>query len=958
MLACVGVGVARDLIHLEGRVKESLAKTDLTNAYVLLYDSTGVVCDTVRANQGYTYRGGMVDTLSNFFLRVPRVDSTFVFDVMCDGYQTQTVTYELSRPGKHERWRKMPIVYLERAPRMLNEVTVTSSKIKFYNKGDTMVYDASAFQLAEGSMLDALIAQLPGVELSSDGQIKVNGQFVESLLLNGKEFMDGNNNLMLENIAAYTVKNVQVYEGQKRQARIMGDISSPKVLTMDVRLKKEYNIGWILNAQGGYGTDGRYIGKVFASWFNPTTRVSLVGNVNNLNDNRKPGRNDTWTPEQMPTGTKEHRMAGLNYNYSNPEETRNAEGNVMFEQVVDNTRRTSARTNFLPGGDTYENAFGDSHRRETSVSTAHNVYIDNGKGITYGMNLAGNYRHVKNSESNISGAFGSEQNGMTAEILDAIYSAGTPEQLDAIINRSKTRSDGWSRRLSGRIGPSFSFKIPRSEHGIFASVYASYSSDKEELWRDYDINFGRNEADAVRRRQYVDNSPNHTFTIGGRAGYRTNLGKVYMSLNYNYSFTDCAKDSYMYALERLNDMGVYGVVPTGYLAAFDPANSYKSRTLENRHALNPYAYYSTPFAGNSALLMVSMSPEVALVHRHLDYWRDNRDYRLSTTDATLMVNSIWNCMVEMLLGKQGEGRATKYRHSVRYSYRIEPTLPELTDMVDVINDADPLNIYVGNPELKSQIFHKHLFRWSYSPFSHTFNNIFYLGIYHRDRALQRGYTYDTSTGVRRNKMYNVDGNREVAVTNEVSWQFGRAKQFTLASSTDAAIAAYTDMIGVNMEEPEQTKVRNKRLSENLKLMWNVGGQTLQLRCDLTLRQVSSTEPGFRTLNSRHVNYGVSGVFRLPAGFGISTDLMCYTRRGYGLDNLDTTDPIWNMRLSYCPPRNTRWVIMLDGFDLLHKLSNVNYAVTATGRTVSYTNALPRYVLLSVQYRLNIQPKKR
>ena len=50
--------------------------------------------------------------------------------------------------------------------------------------------------------------------------------------------------------------------------------------------------------------------------------------------------------------------------------------------------------------------------------------------------------------------------------------------------------------------------------------------------------------------------------------------------------------------------------------------------------------------------------------------------------------------------------------------------------------------------------------------------------------------------------------------------------------------------------------------------------------------------------------------------------------------------------------------MLDGFDLLHKLSNVSYAVSASGRTVTYTNALPRYVMFSVQYRLNIQPKKR
>ncbi|MEZ3563433.1 MAG: hypothetical protein K1V72_03790 [Duncaniella sp.] len=85
--------------------------------------------------------------------------------------------------------------------------------------------------------------------------------------------------------------------------------------------------------------------------------------------------------------------------------------------------------------------------------------------------------------------------------------------------------------------------------------------------------------------------------------------------------------------------------------------------------------------------------------------------------------------------------------------------------------------------------------------------------------------------------------------------------------------------------------------------------------------------------------------------------MFYTRRGYGLSYLDTTDAIWNVRVTYTP-RGGRWVFMADGFDLLHQLSNVNYAVNASGRTISYSNALPRYVLFSVQYRLNIMPKKR
>lgn len=171
----------------------------------------------------------------------------------------------------------------------MQEITVTASKVKFYNRGDTIVYNADAFITAEGSMLDALIRQLPGVELKEGGAIYVNGRYVESLMLNGKDFFKGNNKLMLENLAAYTVKNIEVYERQQEIDRIVGADFGKKLLTMDVKLKKEYNQGFILNADAGYGTSDRYLGKLFAMWFADHARVSLIGNANNLNDVRKPG---------------------------------------------------------------------------------------------------------------------------------------------------------------------------------------------------------------------------------------------------------------------------------------------------------------------------------------------------------------------------------------------------------------------------------------------------------------------------------------------------------------------------------------------------------------------------------------------------------------------------------------------------------------------------------------------
>ena len=77
----------------------------------------------------------------------------------------------------------------------------------------------------------------------------------------------------------------------------------------------------------------------------------------------------------------------------------------------------------------------------------------------------------------------------------------------------------------------------------------------------------------------------------------------------------------------------------------------------------------------------------------------------------------------------------------------------------------------------------------------------------------------------------------------------------------------------------------------------------------------------------------------------------------GSPELDTTDPVMNMRLSYAPVK-TNWVFMLDGFDLFHQLSNVQYTVNSQGRTVVWNNVLPRYFMFHVQYKVNIQPKKK
>lgn len=276
---------------LKGHILTAISKTDLMDSRVYTIDNEGNRADSIKVGVKLQTPQGTIES-SQFYFQTTKADSTYVFEIGCDGYISQTIVYKVENVGPREHMREMPIIYLERAPHKLGEVTVTASKIKFYNRGDTIVYNADAFQLAEGSMLDALINQLPGVQLDDNGRITVNGEFVETLLLNGRQFFDGNNNLMLQNIGAYTVKNVEIYRGQTSQERWINDPNAPKHLTMDVKLKKEYNIGYIANAQAGYGSEDRYLGRLFASWFTATTQIHLIGNINNLNDSRTLGKSD------------------------------------------------------------------------------------------------------------------------------------------------------------------------------------------------------------------------------------------------------------------------------------------------------------------------------------------------------------------------------------------------------------------------------------------------------------------------------------------------------------------------------------------------------------------------------------------------------------------------------------------------------------------------------------------
>ncbi len=239
-------------VYIAGGVYDSFTKARIKAVVtVMRADSTVVATDTCE----------LWNTTSNFGFNVPRQAAQLIIKAEAEGYDDAFVSYEL-RPQGRKRYYEVPRLLMKRSRGGvyksvgLDEVVVTGTRVQIAYRGDTIVYDASAFNLPEGSMLDALIRQMPGAELKDDGTIYVNGRKVDYLLLNGKEFFKGKNKLMLENLPYFTVKGVKVYEKSTEKSERMGRDVEPKDFVMDVGLKREYARSYIANAGRATGVAG------------------------------------------------------------------------------------------------------------------------------------------------------------------------------------------------------------------------------------------------------------------------------------------------------------------------------------------------------------------------------------------------------------------------------------------------------------------------------------------------------------------------------------------------------------------------------------------------------------------------------------------------------------------------------------------------------------------------------
>lgn len=329
---------SQNTCRLQGTVKDSTTKESLIGAAIKI--------------KGIKTYYAITDT-----------NGLFAINVLTDNYSISVhqMGYDSTKIHVTIHSDKNIIINLKENIKLLNTVTVESQQLRVEQKGDTTQFNANAYKTNPDATVEDLIKKLPGV--TSDGTtVKVNGEEVKKVLVDGKPFWGDDPTAAFKNLPADIVDKVQVFDKSSDQAQFTGFKDGDEQKAMNIITKPGRNVGQFGKGYGGYGTDNKYNSGLSFNSFNGKRRLSVIGMSNNINqqnfnisDIMSVMSNSGQRPERgsrpptffsgQQSGIATTNAVGINYADSWGKKV-NVTGNYFFNQT-DNTNESSIARNYF-----------------------------------------------------------------------------------------------------------------------------------------------------------------------------------------------------------------------------------------------------------------------------------------------------------------------------------------------------------------------------------------------------------------------------------------------------------------------------------------------------------------------------------------------------------------------------------------------------------------------------------
>ena len=830
---------------------------------------------------------------------------------------------------------------------MLKGAVVTAMAQKVTLKEDTFVYNSAAYRTPEGSVVEELVKRLPGAEVSDDGTIKINGKEVKKILVDGKEFMTGDTKTALKNLPTSIIDKIKAYDEKSDLSKVTGIDDGEEQTVLDFNVKKGMNKGLMSNIDLGIGNKDRYSARGMGGYFNSNNRFMLFGNANNTSDRGFSGGG----PRRGfggGNGLNASKMLAANYNYEEKNKFKfntslrwnHSDGDVW-------SRRSSE--NFMGSSSSFSNSLNQNFSRSDSWNG--NIRLewmpDTMTNILFRPSIS--WTTNDSRSTGLSASFNQDPYQYTEDPLSD-EGIEKMDEVDAVINRQKSVSLSNSKNNNIRGMLQLNRKLNNKGRNVTLRMDAKYTDkdSKSISLQNAHLYLVQNEAglDSTYQTNRYNLTPSKDYSYSAQATYSEPLWKatfLQFSYKFTYSYSKSDRSTYdfsKYSFDGINPAyGAWG----NYLGRLDgELGDYRDDKLSRYSEYRNYTHdiqvmmrfirqkYNLNFG-------VMIQPQRS---------KFIQDYQGKYVDTVRTVTNVSPTL------------DFRYRFSkmsnLRVNYRGTTSQPSISQLLNIVDDSDPLNVSMGNPGLKPSFTQN--FRLFYNNFVQNHNKgvMTYINFSTTSNSISNKVTYDETTGGRITRPENINGNWNVMGAFMFNCSIDSAGVWNINTDTNLGYNHYVSYLSLDKSQDSQKNTtQNTTWNERLSLSYRNDWLELSLDGTLAYNHAKNKLQPNSNLDTWQFSYGPSMTLTAPWGTSLNTSLSCSSRRGYSDASMNTDEFVWNAQLSQGFLKGKPLTVMLQFYDLLHQQSTFSRAISSVSRTDTEYNAINSYAMLHVVYRMNL-----
>ncbi len=891
---------AQNTITLKGKIIEDATKLPLESATIYI---TSVKDSTII---DYT----ISDKNGNFTLTTRKNTQPVYFKVSFITFKEYVQELESLSSSKD-----FGVINILPEANDLNEVVIKGQAPPVRIKQDTLEFNASSFKVRQDSNVEALLKQLPGVEVSSDGKITVNGKEVNNILVNGKPFFGKDGKVATQNLPADIIDKVQVSDTKTREEELSGQAASSEEKTINLTIQEDKNKGLFGKFSGGLGTDDRYESSGLINYFKDDQKFSFLGSSNNINsvgfsmdeifDSMGGGRNMYSSGDGSfningqqfggGSGITQSNMIGLNYSDKIGKKIEPSAS--YFYNSAENENDTRSKVeNLLP-----ENKF-----TTESIGTTRNV--------SNGHNLNVEFEYKIDSLTTLSIRPNLKKNNSR---FTAIRAQNSVDEFGDALNESSSYTNNNNNSTSLNNNLYFFRKLKKKGRSV-------------------SFNFNNNNSSNTSENQ--DISSTFLFRETGNETILRNLIENNESENNNYStsitYAEPITDSLSFSVGgRYNWSNSIDNRATFDFDASNDSYSIKNDLLSNyissqTNVVNPFVSLSLRKKAYTA--RINLGTEITRFENFSNYLNENTN--LNKNYIFPNINGFFNYRLDK-------------SKSVYANYRYSVSLPTANQILPVVNLSNPLNTITGNPDLEP-----------------TRRSNFYLGYNNYDYATRSGFYLYSGATIYNNQIVSSTVFDDSAKRTTTFENTGTTYDGYLGFSWDKSIKkeghVFKYSLGIDSNFGLSKGLTNNQayeaealsLSPNIELSWEYGEIfTITPSYNYNFNNTNFKNYTIDKLSNFVHNFKLETTSYWPKHFVLGNDFG-YTYNSNIADGFQKDFYLWNMSLGY-NFFNDKLLAKVKVYDLLNQNVNATRTITPTAIQDVENTVLRRYAMFSLTYKI-------